>query len=218
MTPLLLDGDRTLVFATDRNGFAPSVFRKDLVSGVEQQLLPSGLLQKVMDVIPDERAILYVQRSDQVTFELFKLPLIAGASSTRLLESRLDTLDARVSPDGRALAFASSNEQGLALYVAPLPVTRPPIIAAAPIRDPPRWSADGRHLYYLGDNFKVMTMAVQTGSSLTVGTPRELFQLKRPARLLDVSRDGRLLLLVPVVVAGEQPIAVATAAIGVNRP
>ena len=96
VTPILVESDRVLVFATDRNGFAPTVFRKDLVTGVEQPLLPSGLLQKVVDVIPGERAILYVERSKEFTFELFKLPLIAGASPTPVLKSRLDTMDARV--------------------------------------------------------------------------------------------------------------------------
>ena len=218
VTPILVENDRVLVFATDRNGFAPSVFRKDLVTGVEQQLLPSGLLQKVVDVIPGERAIMYVERSKEITFELFKLPLIAGASPTPVLESRLDTTDARVSPDGRTIAFAASDKQGVDLYVAPMPVTRAPIVAAAGIWSAPRWSGDGRRLYYLGENYRMMTIAVQTEPSLTVGAPQELFQLKRPARLMDVSRDGRFLLLVPVVRAGERPISVATAAVGRDRP
>ena len=218
VTPVLVDSDRTLVFAADRHGFVPTVFRKDLVTGVEEQLLPSGLLQKVVDVIPGERAIVYVQRSKEITFELFKLPLVAGASPTPILESRLDTLDARVSPDGRAIAFASADKHGLDLYVAPLPVTRAPIVAAAGIWSAPRWSGDGRRLHYLGENDRMMTIAIQTEPALTVGTPQELFKLKRPARLLDVSRDGRFLLLVPVVRAGDRPISVATAAVGHDRP
>ena len=64
----------------------------------------------------------------------------------------------------------------------------------------------------------MMTIALQTEPSLTVGTPQELFQLKRPARLLDVSRDGRFLLLAPVARAGERPISVAIAAVGRDRP
>jgi Tol biopolymer transport system component len=218
VTPILIDDDRALVFATDRNGAVPSVFRKDLVTGVEEQLLPSGLLQKVMDVIPGERAIIYVQRSKHVTFELFKLPLLTGAPPIRILESRLDTVDARVSPDGRAIAFAASDSQEFDLYVAPLPVTRTPLVAAANISNAPRWSSDGRRLYYLGDDHRVMTIAVQTQPSLSVGAPQEVFQLKRPAMLLDVSRDGRFLLLVPVARAGERPISVAIAAVGDDRP
>jgi hypothetical protein len=45
-----------------------------------------------------------------------------------------------------------------------------------------------------------------------------LFQMKRPALLYDVARDGRFLLLVPLVRAGERPISVATAAVGEGRP
>jgi hypothetical protein len=59
----------------------------------------------------------------------------------------------------------------------------------------------------------MMTVTVRTVPLLTVGEPEQLFKMQRPARLQDVSRDGRFLLLVPQVRAGEHPIAVWTAAI-----
>ncbi len=218
VTPIFLENDRVIVYAADRGGSVPSVFRKDLVTGVEEQLLPSGMQQLVMDVIPGQRAIMYVQRSKQGTFDIFRLPLIAGASPAPILESRLDKFEARVSPDGQAIAFIASDGPSTNLYVATLPITSAPVVAAAGVWGPPRWSGDGRQLYYLGANYRVMTMAVRTEPSLTVGTAQQLFQLKRPGRLFDVSRDGRFLLLVPQVRAAERPISVAIAAISGDRP
>ena len=89
-------------------------------------------------------------------------------------------------------------------------MTSAPVLAAG-VSGPPRWSGDG-HLYYLRRDKRMMTIPVRTAPSLTVGTPRQLFQLRRPARLLVVSPDGRFLLLVPHVRAAERPISVATAA------
>ena len=145
-----------------------------------------------------------------------RLP-IAGAPPTPILESRLDTLDARVSSDGRAIAFAAPDKQGLRSvrgaaacharthrcrsgYLEPTEMERrwPP--ALLPRRE--RQNDDHR------------------STDRTVPHRRNsagAFRLKRSARLQDVSRDGRFLLLVPVVRAGERPISVATAAVG-SRP
>jgi Tol biopolymer transport system component len=215
-TPIFSDDDRIIVYAADRPGSIPNVFRKDLVTGVEEALIPSNLQQLVMDVIPGERAILYLQRSKAQTFDLFRLPLTAGGTPTPVFESRLDKNEARVSPDGRAVAFVGSEGMRSDLYVAPLPVTSTPVLVATGT-GPPRWSADSRRLYYRGDEDRVMTVAVETTPSLSVGSPEVLFLLKRPASLYDVSRDGRFLLLVRLVRASERPISVATAAVG-GRP
>ena len=59
----------------------------------------------------------------------------------------------------------------------------------------------------------MMTATVRTVPSLTVGEPEQLFKLRRPARLQDVVRDGRFLLLVPTVRADQHPITVWTGAI-----
>jgi Tol biopolymer transport system component len=77
----------------------------------------------------------------------------------------------------------------------------------------PRWSPDGRQIYYVSSDDAMMTLAVETVPSLWVDKPKQLFKLRRPAKLQEVSRDGRFLLLVHQVRAGERPIVVVTPAI-----
>jgi len=121
----------------------------------------------------------------------------------------------RVSPDGRAMAFRTG--QGRQLYIAPFPLTSEPELAGADVSSGPRWSADGQHLYYLVGDRKMMTVPVSTRPSFSVGIAQQLFELKRSASLLEVSRDGRFLLLVPLTRAAERPIIVDTATIGSRR-
>jgi hypothetical protein len=59
----------------------------------------------------------------------------------------------------------------------------------------------------------MITVPVRITPQLAVGTPRSIFSVKRDTSLLDVSRDGRLLLLVPHVRAAERPIVVGLAAV-----
>jgi Tol biopolymer transport system component len=216
ITPILADGDQTLVYAADRGGAVPTVFSKDLITGKEEALLPNGPQRLVMDLIPGTRDIVYVERSAQGGFEIFRLSL-GGGSPDRVLAGRQNAFQARVSADGHAIAFIQADARGTAVYVAPLRATGAPVLVATDV-SPPRWSVDGRHLYFLGRDGRMMAVGVKTTPLLVVGTPEPLFELNRPAILGDVSHDGRFLMLVTQLRAAERPIVVATAAIGPERP
>ena len=216
VTPVWIDGERSIIFAGDSPGSLPHLFRRDLAAGSEKQLLPPGSQQLVMDVLPGGGAVAYVERQlAREGFKIFQLPLTEGASPTPLLPPQFNSLGMRVSPDGRAMAFRTG--QGRQLYIAPFPLTSEPELAGADVSSGPRWSADGQHLYYLVGDRKMMTVPVSTRPSFSVGIAQQLFELKRSASLLEVSRDGRFLLLVPLTRAAERPIIVDTATIGSRR-
>jgi hypothetical protein len=212
VTPYAVDDAGAIVYAADRGGSVPSLFRKDLTTGREEPLLPRGAQQLVMGVLAREHAVLYVQRSKLGNFDIFKVPLSGGAAPEAVFESRLDKFDARPSPDGRAVAFAANDGATNDLYVTPLPVSGSPVLAASNIDGMPRWGRDGRRVYYTHDG-SVWAVPVRTTPSFTVGAAHPLFRLKQPAVLVDVARDGRVLLLVPRVRAATLPIVVTTSAI-----
>jgi eukaryotic-like serine/threonine-protein kinase len=213
VTPVFIDGERAILFARDSAGSLPHLFRRDLASGLEKELLPPGPLQQVMDVLPGDRAVAYAELQAAGGFKLFQLPLTNGASPAPLLPRQLNSFGMRVSPDGRAIAFRAEG-QGGALYVAPFPLTATePQLAATEVRSEPRWSADSRQLYYVGSDRRMMTVRVRTNPSISFGIAQQLFALKPSASLLEVSPDGRFLLLVPRVFAPERPIIVGTAII-----
>ena len=213
VTPVWIEGERAILFAGDSAGSLPHLFRRDLATGSEKQLLPAGAQQLVMDVLPGGGAVAYAERQVAGGFKIFQLPLTEGASPTPLLPPQFNSSAMRVSPDGRAMAF----RQGRELYVAPFPITSEPELAGTGVLIGPRWSADGRQLYYVGDDRRMMTVSVRTRPSLRVGLAQQVFELKRSAWLLEVSRDGRFLLLVPQVRAAERPIIVDTATISSRR-
>ena len=124
----------------------------------------------------------------------------------------------RLSPDGRAMSFVAGDAEGrMDAYVSTVPVTSAPLPVAEGISSPPRWGRDGRRIYYVVRDDTIMTLDVRTVPSLRVGAPRQLFRLRRPATLQDVSRDGRFLLLVRQARAADHPIVVWTAAIAATQ-
>jgi Tol biopolymer transport system component len=214
ITPVFIDGERAILFAADSAGRVPHLWRKDLASGAEESVLPPGRHQVVMDVFPDGR-VAYAERSEG-RFQMFELSLTRGAPPAPLLRSPLSTAGMRLSPDGRAMTYVATGGGRASVFVAPVPVTDRPIPLAVEgglQRSSPRWDPDGRHIYYLKPDGAMMTLEVQTVPSLNVGVPKQLFTLKHSATLLDVSRDGRFLLLVHQVRADQRPIVVDTAAV-----
>jgi Tol biopolymer transport system component len=214
VTPVLIDDERAIVYAADRGASVPQLTRKDLATGVEQALLTSGRQHLVMDVFPDDRAVAYIERSEDGIFDIFQLPLAPGSSPTPILRSPLDKPEMRLSPDGRAMTFVAMEGPNWDLHVVSLPVTGPSVVVAAAVKSSARWSADGRRLYYVGADTRMMALDVSTTPVLRVGMPRALFQIEPSWRFVDVSPDGRLLMLDVEVRSTQQPIAVSTAARG----
>ena len=170
-----------------------------------------------MDTIHRQRAVVYVERSPQGVFDIYKLSLEKGASPEPVLRSPIGKYEARVSFDGRAIAFAAAQEErDTSIYVAPLPVTSAPVLVASGATSSPRWGRDGR-VYYVDANRQLTAVPVQTSPALNVGTPRRLFEVKRPALFFEVAPDGRIVLFVPQVRAADGPIHVATSAITGGR-
>ena len=210
ITPVWIDAERGIVYASDSPGSLPHLFRRDLATRTDEQLLAPRFHQLVGDVFPNGRSVAYAERESR-EFKLFQLPLIRGASPTPLLPGRRGS-SMRFSPDGRAMAYVDAGRAQM--YVALVEGTSEPVLAVSNFSGPLAWSPDSREINYVSRDDAMMTMAVHMRPpSLKVDVPTQLFNFRRPASLLEVSSDGRFLLFVPHVRAGERPIVVDTAAI-----
>ena len=73
----------------------------------------------------------------------------------------------------------------------------------------PRWRGDGRELFYLAPNGKMMAVEVIAGEEFHTGTPTPLFQTPPGAVVGDVTADGKRFLLVsPVGPSASVPFTV----------
>ena len=111
---------------------------------------------------------------------------------------------AALSPDGRFLAYVSSESQFYEVYVRPFPGLGEKVRLSMRGAGQPRWSRDGRELFYrqeTSDRPKLMAVAVETRGGFRAGTPRPLFDDTFAGRApwdeagYDVAQDGRFLFL-----------------------
>ena len=215
--PVWLPDARAILFAEGRSGGLLNLARKRLDTGIEDQLLPMGTQQRrPVDVTPDGHTLLFTERTARGNLQIFTLPLTGTATPSALFGSRFNERDPRLSPDGRAMTFASDESGRFEVYVASFPPTggKTPVSAGtaegSDLLGGARWSHDGRELFYVSADRRLMAVPVRTTPTLEVGSPAPLFTLQgRPWSDFAVSADGkRFLAVVPQAFAGEQPITV----------
>ncbi len=200
--------NRTLVFSSARSG-PPRLFQRDLASGTEQELSPPGNFQVAGDFTADGKQLVFTQRGEGGNWSLMTMTLDGRRSVTPLEPSPFSRFDPRLSRDGRALAFSANDSGQSEIYVSTFPLTAAKIRISTGGGRGPRWSADGRELFYLSGDNRVMAVGIRTAPSLDIGTPRALFTLTRRWLDFDVTwSGGKFIAIVPQVVAREQPVTV----------
>ncbi|MBL0169856.1 MAG: serine/threonine-protein kinase [Gemmatimonadaceae bacterium] len=122
-------------------------------------------------------------------------------------------LSIALSPDGRWLAYSSSESEGAVnVYVTSFPDAQAKFVVSRGGGTEPRWSRDGRELFFeSGGMLKVVN--VPAGPTFTPGNPRTLFSLAgyrraRNRQQYDVSPDGSRFLMIRERWAASAPTAV----------
>jgi Tol biopolymer transport system component len=116
-----------------------------------------------------------------------------------LLQLPEDQYDARLSPDGRWLAYGSNESDEEHVYVTSFPELRGRWQVSIEDGDRPRWNDDGTKIYYLSNQDEIMEASVDgVGSAFRVGEITKLFKIEnasRPGRIYDISGDEQTILL-----------------------
>jgi Tol biopolymer transport system component len=125
-----------------------------------------------------------------------------------------------ISPDGRWLLYSSTQTGSREVFIESMPEQMGGPAAGAKKQvsisggTQPAWRVDGKELFYLAADGKMMSAPVDSGpAGLTVGVPKTLFQTRLEfdtvQRQYDVSADGkRFLLAQPLEESASVPITV----------
>jgi Tol biopolymer transport system component len=193
------DGER-IAFASAR-GTPPNLYQKASIgTGTEQLLLESASNSQPTDWSGAAQAIVFAAMDPQTQWDLWTMPM-SGAGEQRptlLLRTEFNEHLGRVSPDGRWLAYVSDESGANEVYVRPLARPGPKKRISANGANEPKWRGDGRELFYLAADGRVLAVAVHDGISFEFGSPAPLFQVRTgPTRNFGydvnyaVTRDGQ---------------------------
>ena len=200
------DGDY-VAFASGRGGSVDLYRQAANQAGPEELLLRRGV---PTDWSRTGFIIFSRQSSSGNDSDLFALPINGDKQPVPLLHSESNEIQGKVSYDGRWLAYTSDESGRYEVYVQPFaptlskPSTGKWQISIGGGRDP-HWNGDGREMFYLAPNGKMMAVAVKTdGDALVHSTPQPLFEarLRFPVDVTTISHyavsaDGQRFLMAP---------------------
>jgi serine/threonine-protein kinase len=192
------DGER-VVFSSNR-GKTFGLYSAQADGSSEPQQLPSTSIPVWHAWSPDGRYLAITDVSLGKP-DIWILGTAAGSKPAPLRTSGSSEWGAAFSPDGRWIAYASDESGRFEVYLEPAPgqaAERRRVSSSG--GEEPRWSRKTGELFYRSGR-KWMVVPVVTHPSLTVGTPRMLFEgdyLKVSGIPYDVAADGqRVLVLKP---------------------
>jgi serine/threonine protein kinase len=91
--------------------------------------------------------------------------------------------NAQFSPDGKYVAYATNETGDWEVYVSPFPEASSKWLVSRGGGEEPRWRADGKELFYVSPEGKLMAASVKLGASFEAMTPVALFQTRRRQKI-----------------------------------
>jgi eukaryotic-like serine/threonine-protein kinase len=168
-------------------------------TGDEERLTTSASWQMPGSVSPDGAMLAYVEGSPNSSAGIWLLPLRGVREPQPFLRTPFAEMMPMISPDGRWLAYQSNASGAFEIYLGSLTGGRRRIAVSTGGGSSPRWSPDGRELYYRSvdpaQGGDMMVVAVDlSGPEPKIGRPRVLFPSPYQGDGA-IAPDGRFLLL-----------------------
>jgi serine/threonine protein kinase len=199
-----------LVFSSNR-GEHVDLYMKNSDGAETEKVIVHDEFNKIpSDWFRNGEYILYTRGPD---LWFLTLPALKG---TLFIKAASIVRNGQFSPDGKWVAYASNETGKWEIYVTSFPDARGKWQVSTGGGEEPRWRGDGKELFYISSDSKMMAVPVTIGANFDAGAPVALFQAvpRQPVStndqfVYDVARDGqRFLILTQVKRPESRPMSV----------
>ncbi len=212
-TPLWSPDAARILYYSDRDGPANLYQKSSSGAGEETAVLESPVSKFPTGWGRDR--VVFANWGDRTKWDLWVLEVAPAPKPTPYLQTEFDSFQAVFSADGRWVAYASNETNRYEVYVQPYPISSGKWQVSTAGGAQPSWRRDGRELYYLAPDRRLMAVDLKAGPGFDPGVPKPLFQtrvtdLANSRNQYTPSADGQRFLVNTVV--GETtawPITVA---------
>ena len=204
------EGNRVF-FTTGRRGVSDIYQTDSRGGGAEEALLESDAMTRVQSASPDGRYLIFARREGLGPSQLWLLSLTGEGKPRPLLGGDNNYLFGEISPDGHWLVYQSNESGKNEVYVTAFPSCVGKWRVSQDGGILPRWSADGREIFYVTQDHAAIfsaSVSVERGTFQAMGV-RRLFSVPMVAGRgypYDVSRDGQRFLVVVSSGAAATPL------------
>ena len=203
LNPVFSSDGKRIFFGNTSEG-KWNIFARDVSgAGEPTPLMPPTAPRWPRDVSPDGSVLLYQELSGASRGDLKVISLSGDPRPRDYIASPFDEDEGSFSPDGRRVAYVSDESGRKEVFVASFPDPSQRLRVSSDGGTQPRWSRDGRELYFISKGETMMAAPFDLKSSTPTGPPTRLFDA--PIRYAfgshvplkyDVAPDGRFLIIV----------------------
>ena len=189
-----------LIYTSSREDKIGFFRRNSTGAGNEEQIYESAsAIDDGTDWSADDKNLLFGVVGDKSLGDIWVLPLDGSAKARPVLQSEFAEFHGRLSPDAHWIAYASIESGRPEVYVQSFPPAGGKWQVSTDGGAQPRWRRDGKELYFMSPDRKIMAVDVKLGTTFEMGTPKALFQTRvtnftSPNRY-DVTADGQRFLV-----------------------
>ncbi len=188
------DGSQIAFAHEKENGGIDIVVKNSNGTGKEKILYESEYESFPFSWSSDGRFIAFMIDEPNYGNDIWILPLDTTKEAYPFLNTPFQELLPMFSPDGRWLAYFANESGKMEVYVTAFPQAGSKWQVSINTGVAPRWSADGKELFFVNDINNMLSVAEVdgTGSSFEVGKVTELFKLNTTQGTgFDVFKDGQ---------------------------
>ena len=206
--PIWSRDGRRIVFSSNRKGVQDLYVQPAASAGSgEALLLQNAQFKGATDWSPDGRFLLYQSVAPKRGFDILALPLDSDGKPQgepqAVVQTDFDEHGGQFSPDGKWIAYVSIKSGRYEVYVQPFGRAGDEKGISTDGGDQVRWRPDGKELFYVARDGRLMAVPVRLGSNgetVEPGAPAPLFQARvrgMPAGQTQyaVSSDGQRFLM-----------------------
>lgn len=198
---------REILFSSNKTGVL-NLYRK-MAGGGDEQLIHAATEAVYPAEWLKDGSFTFMNTNGK---SFYRLAPGAGMKPETLLKTDFSKDGLRVSPDGRWAAYNTNESGRQEVYVAAFPsfTERRQVSSSGGVQG--YWRKDGRELFYLSLDGKMVSVPIQPGTALEAGIPKVLFPTRiRAASVMDqfaVSGDGQRFLLLESLESESKPFTI----------
>jgi serine/threonine-protein kinase len=210
--PLWTPDGKSILFRSDKAGPGSNLFLKLADGTGSERQITNFAMNLPTSISPDGKLAFFYKRDPKTSSDIWMVPLEGDLKPAVVLQTPFIESAAKISPDGKFLAYHSNEAGHFEVYVRSFPGPGGKWQISTDGGNGPVWSRNGRELFYRNGD-KMMAVDIMPGQSFKAGSPHLLFEgqfARRPGTdgeaNYDISPDGQRFLMIK---AADAPQTVA---------